>query len=202
MTSQPAEWNRYGADELPPVLRAALERFAAQGYHGTPIREIASAAGLSVAGLYHHFPSKQAILVALLDEVLGDLLARVRAAVDAAPDTPPARFDAWVECMLRFHMERAERAFVVSSELRSLEGANRDRVVGLRDELQHLLDDVVAAGAAAGDFATPYPKAASRAVAVMCVGVATWYRADGALSGDELVRRHLALARGIASSAA
>ncbi|MDF9714951.1 TetR family transcriptional regulator [Nocardioides sp. ChNu-153] len=197
MAAGDGTWREYDAVELPRVLQGALEAFAEQGYHGASIRELAARAGLSVPGLYHHHASKQDILRALLDAVLTDLLRRCTDALASTGDHPAERFDALVECLLRFHMFRTEHAFVATSELRSLTPANREHVVGLRDALQHLLDDVVEEGAADGTFTTPYPKAASRGVATLCLGVASWYRPDGPLSPDELVRRHLTLARGI-----
>lgn len=200
MVAEPLEWRKYDDAELPRVLEAALEAFAQHGYHGTSIRELAATAGLSVPGLYHHYPSKQDILVALLDEVMRDLVQRTAAALEEAGPAPAARFDAWVECLLRFHMFRTKHAFVTSSELRSLEGGNRDQIVALRDQLQAMLDEVVEAGAADGTFATPYPKAASRGVTVLCIGVSSWYRPDGPLSPEDLVHRHLVLARGVVNA--
>ena len=50
------------------LLDAALDLFSHQGYRGTTIREIAEAAKLSVGNVYHHFPEKDAIFRALLDE--------------------------------------------------------------------------------------------------------------------------------------
>jgi AcrR family transcriptional regulator len=182
---------------LPRVLAAALEVFSEQGYHGAGIRDIASAAGLSVPGLYHHYRSKQDILMDLVMAVMGDLLTGTHAALDAAGDDPVARFDAVVEELLRFHLSRRREAFVAATELRSLDAGNRERYVARRDEQQAMIDDLVAAGCASGAFATPYPADAARAVATLCVGVASWYRADGPLTADELVRRHLVLARGL-----
>lgn len=192
-----AAWREYGAPDLPRVLLAALDAFAEQGYHGTSIRELASRAQLSVPGLYHHYSSKQDILVDLLEAVMREVIDRSEAALAAAGPDSLSRFDALVECVLRFHMFRNQGAFVTSSELRSLTVVNRATIVGLRDHQQHLIDAAVEAGVADGTFATPYPKAASRAVTVLCTGVASWYRADGELSPDELVRRHLVLAHGL-----
>jgi AcrR family transcriptional regulator len=191
------DWRSYGASALPRVLDGALEAFAAQGYHGTSIRDLAAAAGLSVPGLYHHYRSKQEILVALMMGVMDELLARSRAALESAGDGPSDRFDALVESMLRFHMVRRAQAFVASSEIRSLDPDNRTRYVARRDEQQGLVDEVVASGISVGAFATAYPDDAARAVSSLCVGLASWYRDDGPLSPDELVVRHLALARGL-----
>lgn len=51
------------------ILDAARRLFVTRGYHGTSMRAIAQAAGgRSVAGLYNHFPTKEAIFMALIAE--------------------------------------------------------------------------------------------------------------------------------------
>ena len=179
------------------MLESALSAFAEQGYHGTSIRDIAGGAGLSVPGVYHHYRSKQEILLALMVSVMDELLSRSRAALASVSDRPEDRFDVLVESLLRFHMFRRSQAFVASSEIRSLDAENRDRYVRLRDEQQQMITDIVSAGCVSGDFATAYPEDAARAVATLCVGVASWYRDDGPLQPDQLVRRHLGLARAL-----
>ena len=51
------------------VLDAALEIFTEHGYGDTAIDEIARASDTSKGGLYFHFPSKQALFLALLDDI-------------------------------------------------------------------------------------------------------------------------------------
>ncbi|WP_406841725.1 TetR/AcrR family transcriptional regulator [Lactococcus lactis] len=48
------------------VLQASLEFFASQGFEATTSQQIAKRAGVSVGSVYHTFPTKQAILVAVL----------------------------------------------------------------------------------------------------------------------------------------
>jgi AcrR family transcriptional regulator len=50
------------------ILTAALDIFGSDGYSGGSLNDIAVAAGLTRAGVLHHFPSKRAILLALLDQ--------------------------------------------------------------------------------------------------------------------------------------
>ena len=50
------------------VLQATLRALAANGYQGSSLAGIAEAAGLTTAGLLHHFPSKEQLLVAVLAE--------------------------------------------------------------------------------------------------------------------------------------
>ena len=52
------------------ILKASLELFSVQGFEATSISQIAGAVGIRKASLYSHFESKQAILDALVKEVL------------------------------------------------------------------------------------------------------------------------------------
>ena len=79
------------------ILAAALELFSVQGFEATSISQIASAVGIRKASLYSHFENKQAILDALVQEVLEQygkhsLFARTDWEKDAgsAPQTPDA----------------------------------------------------------------------------------------------------------------
>jgi AcrR family transcriptional regulator len=191
-------WVEFGDSELPRVLDVALGAFAEHGYHATTIREIAARAGLSVPGLYHHCRSKQDILMNLMVAAVQELLVRSRAALAHTSEAPVVeQFDGLLDVMLRYHMYRREQAFVASSEIRSLEPANRQRYVGLRDEQQRLLSDVIDAGVEAGVFHTGYARDVARVLGTMCVGVATWYRTDGPLEPSEVVDRHIGFARAL-----
>ncbi|PYE18067.1 TetR family transcriptional regulator [Williamsia limnetica] len=188
-------WRHYGEEDLPAPLAAALAAFAEHGYHGTSVRDIAARAGLSVPGLYHHYPSKQSLLQGLLELTMSDLLGRSRAALEQAGGSPVERFDAVVESLLLFHMYRRAQAFVGSTEIRSLEPVFRVEYIATRDEQQRMVDAIVQAGVDSGEFRTPHPVDAGRAVTTMCVGVSTWYRPSGRLGPDELVARYLLIAR-------
>ena len=52
------------------VLDAALNLFSHQGYRATTMREIADRAGVSTGNCYHHFPDKETIFRALIDEYM------------------------------------------------------------------------------------------------------------------------------------
>ena len=52
------------------ILNAALDLFSVQGFEATSISQIADAVGIRKASLYSHFESKQAILDAIVKEVL------------------------------------------------------------------------------------------------------------------------------------
>jgi AcrR family transcriptional regulator len=82
------------------VLDAALEVFTQHGYSDSAIDDIARASQTSKGGLYFHFPSKQALFLALLDDASAALLQRVEAAMAAETD-PVARGEAALREVLR-----------------------------------------------------------------------------------------------------
>jgi AcrR family transcriptional regulator len=55
------------------ILNAAAECFARRGYDATGVADLCETAGVSKGAFYHHFPSKQAIFMALLNRWLGIL---------------------------------------------------------------------------------------------------------------------------------
>ncbi|KAB8167917.1 TetR family transcriptional regulator [Streptomyces sp. 3MP-14] len=70
------------------ILNAATGLFAAKGYERTTTAEICRAAGISAGNLFHYFPNKRAIFVAVLGEEDPDRaerLARAREADDPLP---------------------------------------------------------------------------------------------------------------------
>lgn len=191
------DWRSFGPDMLTPPLQAALHLFVREGFHGTSIRSIAEAAGLSVPGLYHHHRSKQAILDTIVTAAMAEMLTHSRAAEGASDGTPRGRFDNLVEALARFHMARRDHAFLASTEMRSMDADVRARHVAQRDEQQRLIEDAISAGIADGSFVCAYPADAARAIASLCVSIASWYRPGGPLTEDEVVERHLDFARRI-----
>ncbi|MGA4943451.1 TetR/AcrR family transcriptional regulator [Streptomyces cinereoruber] len=188
-------WRAYSGSGLPPILRTALTCFMEHGYHGTTIRTVASRAELSVPGLYYHYASKQALLVAIVSHAMEDLWRRSTAALEEAGDDVPRRLDLLVECLVLFHAYQRDLAFIAYSEIRSLTGEARTTYIAARDRQQRLMDRVIEDGVARGEFTTPYPRETARAIVTMCTGVSQWYRAGGEHSPQELAERYRVMTR-------
>jgi AcrR family transcriptional regulator len=72
------------------ILQIALSLMAQRGVDGTSMRDLASAAGLNVASLYHYFPSKRDLLESVLIEQGYLPIPPVQVnADDGGPDTEP-----------------------------------------------------------------------------------------------------------------
>ncbi|MDP9681551.1 AcrR family transcriptional regulator [Streptomyces griseoviridis] len=57
-----------GTERRAEIVRAALEVIAERGYRGASLAAVAERVGLTQQGLMHHFPTKEALLVAVLEE--------------------------------------------------------------------------------------------------------------------------------------
>lgn len=71
------------------ILTAAQENFARYGYDATGVAEICRLANVSKGAFYHHFPSKQAVFLELLNDWLAELdtqLETVRAGAETVPE--------------------------------------------------------------------------------------------------------------------
>lgn len=66
------------------ILAACAELVAERGYHGVALVDIGARAGIVGSGIYRHFPSKDAILVALLDRVMRRLSDGATAIISTA----------------------------------------------------------------------------------------------------------------------
>jgi AcrR family transcriptional regulator len=175
------------------VRRAAVELFAARGFHGTGIRDLAEAAGLSSATLYHYMGTKEDLLVSIMRTSLVRLIESAEQVI-ATADDPLEQLAGLVRTHVRAHAEQQLETLVVDGEMRALTEARRGEIVALRDRYERLWQDTIDAGCRAGELRMSAPAVARLALMEMCSGVARWYSPDGPLSLDELASRYAEMA--------
>jgi AcrR family transcriptional regulator len=188
-----AGWREYAPLELDVPLAAALATFVEFGYHGATVRKIAQRARLSVPGVYHHWRSKQHMLVSLLDISLTDLLRRSNSARSDGAD-PVERLSLLVECLALYHTHRKELASIGASEMRGLEPANRAHIVALRVQQQRMFDEEILDGCRLRLFATQRPREASRAIVTMCTSLPQWFSPAGPSSPEAIASDYVGFA--------
>jgi len=59
------------------ILNEAATRFVASGYHAVSMREVAEAVNASKAAIYYHFTDKEALLLAIMEQSLTELIRMV-----------------------------------------------------------------------------------------------------------------------------
>lgn len=71
------------------VLDAAAERFVAQGYDATTLRQIAGDVGIQAGSIYHHFDSKDELFTAVLQQGIDVMVDAFDTTADASRDAGP-----------------------------------------------------------------------------------------------------------------
>lgn len=94
-----------GQDTHAAIIRAAEEIFAERGYDRARLEDIAARVGIRRASLVYYYKTKRALYAAVLDRLLGDLLARYRDVL-AKPGPLADRIRATAEAWAQYIEER------------------------------------------------------------------------------------------------
>ncbi|MFC5951876.1 TetR/AcrR family transcriptional regulator [Pseudonocardia lutea] len=121
------------------ILAAAAELASRRGFHTVGMADIGAEAGIVGSGVYRHFDSKTAILVALLDRVMARLQEGA-AAVLAGPGDEREHLSALVRDHIRVAIEDRSVLAVYHREVHTLPEEDRRR---LRRLQRHYLEDWV-----------------------------------------------------------
>lgn len=100
MVTAPASKKKRSPVRREDIVDAAARLFSESGYESTSVRAIAGAVGLSVASLFHHFASKDALLEAVIRRGLEIGMAEVVAELEGKK-TPLTRLRALVHVHIR-----------------------------------------------------------------------------------------------------
>jgi AcrR family transcriptional regulator len=109
------------------LIAVAANLFASRGYYPVTVDDIGDAVGLTGPALYRHFASKEALLVAVFDQVIEEWTDRIREVVSQAPD-PASALRAIVRLHVEFAIEHRENLAVWRQEFQNVPEADRWRL--------------------------------------------------------------------------
>ncbi len=89
------------------LVDSATELFWSKGYHATGVKEILHQAGATSGSLYHFFPTKEDLLLAVLEEHKSTLQERILQPAFAQTDDPIERIFA-ILAFYQVHLQRTE----------------------------------------------------------------------------------------------
>jgi len=117
--------------KLKKILRQAAAVFRTRGYHQASMRDISRATGVSLAGLYYYFSSKEELLYLIQCHAFETILATARKALEPLED-PEARLRTLIQLHLRFFLENPNEMKVLTHEEEWLADARRRAVRALK----------------------------------------------------------------------
>lgn len=186
------------------LMRTAIGLMGEHGYEGTSTRDIASAAGVSSAALYYHFPSKLDLLREFLHEAHDVVVARLARRLEDAGEDPRTRLDVAVETIIAssMHSQWARHAAQVAwREIGRLDEPDQQAIAAKREQMVDLIEQVVADGVRSGTFSTSEPAEVARAVLTLCISVVDPF-ADAVRPMDEVIALHQRFAAALADTPA
>ncbi len=117
-------------------INVAARLFSARGYHAVGINDIGAELGLSGPSIYNHYSSKEALLVAVIDDAITSQLESTRDLVSSHTD-PRETLTAIIDHHIAFAFDQYDNLATWRTEFRNLPEADSQRL----RYLQRLYDD-------------------------------------------------------------
>lgn len=168
------------------ILAAAVQLFAEYGYHASSMRDIARIAGIQAASIYYHFPSKQALLVEIMQSYMSQLNAQLERILSKQLRFEQCLYEA-VSNHIILHTTYKSEFFIIDTEIRALQGGNREMILTLRDRYEYLIQRLLQEGIEQAAISHIDIKIASYAIIAMCTEVAQWFRPGGRLTVQQVI---------------
>lgn len=167
------------------IIDRAADLFAAKGFLGSSVADLAEACNTSKSLIYHYYPSKEDILHAVMASHVEQLTA---AATDVAamPPDPAARLRELSRRFMRLYIGAASRQKVLLNDLAHLPPDRRAEIVTGQRALVTLVEDILATlrPSLADDAA--HRRTAAMLFFGMINWTHTWMKPTGPLGADEI----------------
>ena len=169
------------------VFEVAAEVFHKKGYDNTSMSDVASAAGLTKAGLYHHISSKESLLYTVLDYGLDLTQSYVLEPLKEIPD-PLERLRTMIDLHLRLVLQ--ERNLEVTGllhECKTLSASDRAKINRRKKEYVRITTGIIADVTKKYNVKDMNPKLAAYALLGMLNWTYQWYKLSGSNTREEIV---------------
>jgi TetR/AcrR family transcriptional regulator len=171
-------------DQREAILARAAELFAARGYPGTSMNEVAAACGLTKPALYHYVRDKQALLLQICEDHIVTLQELVEE-VTARQLPPDEHLRALILAFVQAYADAQHQHRVLTEDVRFLGDAEREQVLeGQRQVVAAFARAVAAVRPGMADAALHKPL--TMLLFGMINWMFTWLQPDGALSHADM----------------
>lgn len=173
-----------------PKLRRILERAARliyeKGYEGTSMQDIADACGLTKAGLYHHVPTKEALLLAIMEYGMDLFEEVVLARVEHITDPLERLRMTMLHNLELVTTDSSKEVTIILHEHQTLTGEAQKKINARKKRYVRFLEDSFRQAMARGQIRSVDPTIASFSLLGTVLWTYKWYRPDGRISPQEL----------------
>jgi AcrR family transcriptional regulator len=167
------------------IVEQARALFAEKGYNGTGVAEIARAAGVTNAGLYHYVSSKEELLYVVLNEALARHLQTLEE-IAARGGSAQAKLDGAIDNHLDFVFNQPTAVKVFLAERRFLSGEFEQKYSAQVRRYNALFDRLLQEASTKAGARRDNPKLQRFMVLGMINWIPEWYEASGRIKESEL----------------
>ncbi len=128
----PAPATRYDR-RLAEILTHATEVFCKKGYEGASMRDLSRESGMSLAGLYYYFESKERLLYLIQKHTFSTIVQRLKARLDGVSD-PEDRVRIFILNHLEYFLANQAAMKVLSHEAEALKNGFASEVAAIKRE--------------------------------------------------------------------
>lgn len=170
------------------IIKAALKLFKRNGYYATAVKDIADEAGVTKGAFYHHFETKEDVLLLIHQDYLDYQLQAIRSVL-ASGGTAKDRLAGVISCILEALGKYHENVAIFFQERRFLSGPKFDDVRLKRAEMEDSFRALIEEGVANGEFRKDLDiPVTCLALIGMCAWSYQWYSPRGRLKLDVVSR--------------
>jgi AcrR family transcriptional regulator len=170
------------------IIEAAINLFNQNGYHATSMRDIARAIDIQKPSLYHHFDSKEDILLAILEAGMDRLISDLEAIVESDLDCR-SKLQAAIQAHAQIIADNPAGAAVFMREDRGLGESYLSNYLDKRDHFERLIRRIVQEGTDTGLFRETDVAITVQALLGMVNWMTRWYRPEGRLTAAQIAER-------------
>src|ERR1700726_2557303 len=118
---------------LSELLNHATDVFCKKGYEGASMRDLSRATGMSLAGLYYYFESKERLLFLIQKHTFTTILEKLKALLENVTD-PEQRIRLFILNHLQYFVSNQQGLKVLSHEDESLKNGLSSEIAGIKRE--------------------------------------------------------------------
>ena len=175
------------------IVKAGLKLFGANGYHGSSVGDIAKAAGITKGAYYHHFQSKEDLLL-LIHQEYADYQLKAMQAVLAEDDSSAQQLRKLIRCIVEAVGRYKPNVTIFFQERRYLTKNYLNRATAERDQLEAAFQAVIERGIKSGEFRRDLDsRVTCLGILGMCAWTYQWFASNGRLSATEVADNFSAL---------
>jgi AcrR family transcriptional regulator len=163
------------------IVEEAARLFAAKGFSGASLADLAFACDMSKSLFYHYYPSKEAILFAVMKSHMDELMTALD---EEQSGNPLYDLRGFARKLLRLYAGAADKQKVMLYELASLPKAERQQIVAQERRLVGHVEAIIAR--ARPDEEPPRLKAQAMLFFGMLNWTHSWLKSGGPVARDEV----------------